>query len=68
MKLLPNDNFLEKKLLDQEMQNTNSAKSKAEYVRSKHHITIPYNPICALTIQWSRRNNKLNTLHILTSW
>ena len=51
MELLPNNNFLEKNLFDQEMQNTNSAKSKAEYMRSKHHITIPHNPICVLTIQ-----------------
>lgn len=46
MQLLSNDNFLEKKMVDQEMQNTNSAKSKAESMRSKHHIPIPYDPIC----------------------
>lgn len=54
MQLLHKDNFLEKKKnpnLDQDMQNINSAKSKGEYVRSKPHITSPYNPICALAIK-----------------
>lgn len=46
MQLLWNDNFLGKKKVDQEMQNMNSAKSKAECMRSKHHIPIPYDPIC----------------------
>lgn len=52
MQLLSNDNFLEKKkMVDQEMQNRNSAQSKAESRRSKHHIPIPYDPICAQSTQ-----------------
>lgn len=51
MQLLSNDKFREKKIVDQEMQNMNSAKSKAESTRSKHRIPIPYNPICAWTTQ-----------------